>query len=154
MKKTILFTLIFAVIAILAGCASQGGASSRPAGQNPGQGGVPAAAAQEQYSGAIILDGAQRYTVNRGDTLSRIAINRYNNGYLYPLIYIASRNVVQNPDRLSPGMVLTIPNLQLNLIDPTARANLKNILLEMAVFEDQQGRPRTAADMRILANGL
>ena len=173
MKKTILFALIIAVAAILVACASQSGAGNadqnhdqgpnQATGQSASQGtqttaqapqGVPAPASQARFREGIILEGAQRYTVRRGDTLSRIARTRYNNGYLYPIIYIASGNTVLNPDRISPGMVLTIPNLQLNLIDPGARENLKNILLEMAVFEDQRGRTRTARDMRNLANGL
>jgi len=155
---------VFVILVFLMSCASQPDANTT-ASSNPGQtaaqgsgqaagAALPNTAARNNYGSGIILDGAQRYTVVRGDTLARIARTRYNNGYLYPLIYIASRNVVSNPDFLRPGMVLTIPNLSRNLLDPTARANLKNMLLEMAVFEEQRGRVVTARDMRNLANGL
>ena len=149
MKKLIHCMLFFALLA-LSGCAS----SSNPAPDQQSPGEATLRTAQENYGDNIILSGAQRYRVVEGDTLSRIARARYNNGYYYPLIFLASRDMVQHPDRIYPGMVLTIPDLPQNLSDREARGSIRSILLEMAAFEEQGGRSRTAAGMRNLANGL
>jgi len=159
MKKICYVVILVIFSIILLSCASQrnsgsGGSNpgSNPASNSPGS--INMSATQERYGSGINMEGAQRYTVVRGDTLVRIARARYGNGFYYPLIYAASRNAVQNPDRIYPGTVLIIPNLERNLSNAQARANLKNILTDLASFEEQRGRPRTAADMRNLASGL
>ena len=87
----------------------------------------------------IILDGAGTYTVVRGDTLSALSIRFYGNGYYFPLIMLASRDVA-DPDRIVPGMRLTIPNLPVNLEDPTARARLKRSLNDIAILNSNRNR--------------
>jgi hypothetical protein len=48
-------------------------------------------------------------------------------------------------------MVLTVPPLKENLNDARAREVVNRRVLEAAVFEEQQGRRRTASRMRDLA---
>lgn len=51
------------------------------------------------------------YTTKSGDTLSAIAKTMYGDLKLYPKIFEASRNVMSNPDVVTPGMALTVPVL-------------------------------------------
>ena len=108
----------------------------------------------DRYSRGLILDGAEKYTVVSGDTLSRIARAKYRDGFEYPLIMLASRDVVLDPDKIEPGMELTVPNLQKNLDDAKARANLKEFLLEIAKVEDSRNRHDTAEGIRAHANAM
>ena len=111
-------------------------------------------AVYEQYAGDLILEGARRYTVVSGDTLVRIARNSYGNGFYYPIIMMASRDVVQDPDRLRPGMVLTIPDIEANINNPGARVSIRNFLFDIAIIEDQRNRRDTANGLRDIANSL
>lgn len=49
------------------------------------------------------------YTVVSGDTLSRISKQFYNDANLWPRIFEANRDILKNPDRISPGQNLRIP---------------------------------------------
>ncbi|MEA5038975.1 MAG: 5'-nucleotidase C-terminal domain-containing protein [Clostridiaceae bacterium] len=49
------------------------------------------------------------YTVVKGDCLWRIAKKYYGNGVLYTKIVEANKNLIKNPDMISIGWVLTIP---------------------------------------------
>jgi hypothetical protein len=114
----------------------------------------------EKYSGDIILDGAKTYRVVRGDTLAKIARSQYGsrNGYYFPLILLASRDVVKDPDMLLPGMRLTVPDLQRNLSDPGARQKIKEFLNEIADVYNDRLRKRwgtqTRKHLRALASSL
>ena len=50
------------------------------------------------------------HTVVSGDTLSKIAKNCLGNASLYPKIFEANRNILDNPDLIKVGQKLTIPN--------------------------------------------
>ena len=65
----------------------------------------------------VDLEGAQTYTVESGDTLTAITKKFYGNqnGYYFPLIMIASSDVVLDPDLISPGMELTVPDFDKNI---------------------------------------
>jgi hypothetical protein len=117
----------------------------------------------DAYREALILDDAQSYTVVSGDYLAAITRKFYSsgNGYFFPLIMLASSEMVLDPELIEPGMVLTIPNLQRNLDDPTARAYLKEFLRDIAdVYEQKtaaitdeekettRGQTRYTADLR------
>ena len=52
--------------------------------------------------------GEQQYTVQKGDNLSKIA-ERYYGRQDWKRIYDANRDLLDDPDRISPGQVLTIP---------------------------------------------
>jgi hypothetical protein len=101
-----------------------------------------------RHSSGIILDGAAQYTVQTGDTLTSISRQFYADGSYYPLIMIVSGDVVSDPDRIEPGMHLTIPVLKSNLDDARARESVNRSLLDSAAIEEQRGRRATAALMR------
>lgn len=54
---------------------------------------------------------AQFHTVERGDTLSKIAKNYYGNAMKYPVIFEANKPMLTHPDKIYPGQVLRIPPL-------------------------------------------
>ena len=62
--------------------------------------GGPAAAASEATT---------TYTVKPGDTLSKIAKETLGNANQYMEIFNANRDQLENPDKIKPGQVLTIP---------------------------------------------
>lgn len=49
------------------------------------------------------------YTVQKGDTLSKIALEHYGKANAYPRIFEANRPMLEDPDRIYPGQVLRIP---------------------------------------------
>jgi nucleoid-associated protein YgaU len=61
----------------------------------------PAAAANNPYT--------QTHTVVPGDTLSKIAQKYYGDASLYPQIFQANRDVLSDPNKISPGQKLRIP---------------------------------------------
>ena len=91
----------------------------------------------EKYASKLILDGAKSYTVVLDDNLSKIAVANFgqedNRGYYFPVIMLASKDVtIQDPDLILPGMQLTVPDLDKNLADADARANIKAFLKDVA----------------------
>jgi hypothetical protein len=108
------------------------------------------------YKKDIILEGAASYVVKQGDFLAAITNTAYGsgNGYYFPLIMLASDDVVLDPDLIEPGMELTIPDLQRNLNDPTARRQIKAFLNAIADVYDKKDKPDISRDLRQLANTL
>ncbi len=51
----------------------------------------------------------QHYVVQKGDTLSKIAREFYGDPMLYPKIFEANRDILDDPDRIEPGQKLRIP---------------------------------------------
>lgn len=51
----------------------------------------------------------RRYTVQSGDTLSKIAKQFYGNASQYNKIFEANRNILSDPNKISVGQELTIP---------------------------------------------
>jgi nucleoid-associated protein YgaU len=49
------------------------------------------------------------YTVQSGDSLSKIAKQHYGNANKYPVIFEANRPMLSDPDKIYPGQVLRIP---------------------------------------------
>lgn len=86
------------------------------------------------YADALNLDGAEKYTVQAGDTLSDITKKAYGeaNGYYFPLIMLASNNVVKDPELIRPGMELTIPNLDANIGDSDRAKKLSPYFKDIA----------------------
>jgi nucleoid-associated protein YgaU len=62
---------------------------------------APSAAADNPYT--------QTYVVQAGDTLSKIAQKYYGDATLYTKIFEANRDVLKDPNRISPGQKLRIP---------------------------------------------
>jgi phage tail protein X len=122
---------------------------------------APAPQRQEEFpppkeSGGVILDGARTHRVVWGDTLSRIAIRYYGreNGYYYPLIILGNPGVTVNPDLILPGTQLKIPDLQRNLDNGAARADLKAYMEELIVFYNRKPDRVMSANLRSLADKL
>lgn len=49
------------------------------------------------------------YTIEKGDTLSKIAGRFYGDTQKYPQIFEANREVIQDPDKIYPGQKIRIP---------------------------------------------
>lgn len=64
-----------------------------------------------QSGTTVSADVLTRYTVVEGDNLSRIAEQNavYGDGYLWPLIFKANTDKLNDPEKLKPGTVLVIP---------------------------------------------
>ena len=52
---------------------------------------------------------AETYTVKAGDTLSKIAQHLLGDANAYPQIFEANRDQLSDPDKITPGQVLKIP---------------------------------------------
>jgi len=88
------------------------------------------------------LTGAKNYTVKPGDTLNDISRNFYDgDGFYYPIIMLASRGVVVNPDKIMPGMELTIPDIERNKANANSRRSMKNCLNGFADIERKKPSP-------------
>ncbi|MBP5603757.1 MAG: LysM peptidoglycan-binding domain-containing protein [Treponema sp.] len=100
------------------------------------------------YSGIVNLDGAENYTVAEGDTLTSIAKAKYgpSNGYYFPLIMVASKNV-SDPELISPGATLVIPDYNANINDKAQAAKLKPYFKDIAGVYKLKDTPG-AADIR------
>ena len=144
MKKTMLIAMLLIGIALVSACKSQ-----------PKTVDEAFKAVYDRYKKGLILDGAEKYTVVSGDTLSAIARHQYDgHGFYFPIIMLASSDVVLDPDKIEPGMELTIPDLQRNLDDAKAKANIKKYLGDIAKVEDDRNRPQDAEGLRKLAESL
>jgi nucleoid-associated protein YgaU len=63
-----------------------------------------------QGGGSSTAPNAQRtYTVQRGDSLSKIAKQMYGDAKQWRRIADANKDRIKNPDVIQPGWVLTIP---------------------------------------------
>ncbi len=52
----------------------------------------------------------QTYTVEKGDTLSRIAKQHLGDANAWKQIFEANRDVLNDPDKIQPGQVLKLPS--------------------------------------------
>lgn len=51
------------------------------------------------------------YTIQKGDSLSKIAKNEYGDGGKWRELYNANREIIDNPDLIHPGQRIRIPDL-------------------------------------------
>ncbi|UOB19191.1 peptidoglycan-binding protein LysM [Abyssalbus ytuae] len=58
------------------------------------------------------LGEATFHTVEKGDTLSKIAKAVYGDAMKYPVIFEANKPMLKHPDKIYPGQVLRIPALE------------------------------------------
>jgi hypothetical protein len=149
MKKIMVVPVVMLVVLFAVSCKSTGSSAGESQdGSDPSAADTRALEAiYDQYESGIILTGAESYTVVRGDALVRIAASHYGagNGAYFPLIIAASSNeAIVDPDQIEPGMKLTVPNLQANLNNANARANLKNLIKAVADFYATKPNSRTA----------
>lgn len=54
---------------------------------------------------------SEQVVTEQSTTLSRLARKYYNNTYCWVYIYIANKDKISNPNKLTPGITLTIPEL-------------------------------------------
>jgi len=57
---------------------------------------------------------ARTHTVEKGDTLSHIAKAHYGKASKWRAIFDANRDLLDDPDKIQPGQVLTIPAIDLD----------------------------------------
>lgn len=62
-----------------------------------------------QVDSTAEIVGEQRYTVQSGDSLSKIAKRHYGDANAWPKIFEANRDVLEDPDRIFPGQQLRLP---------------------------------------------
>ncbi|MDR1249562.1 MAG: LysM peptidoglycan-binding domain-containing protein [Treponema sp.] len=132
MKKTCLLVCALAAAFMLGSC------KSAPVEEEQDNVNLSFETVYNKYEGKLILDGATDYEVRSGDTLTRISREKYGSGkgYYFPLIMLASTDVVHDPDLIEPGMRLSVPDLQRNLDDPGARQAMKEFFADIAdVYE-------------------
>ena len=53
--------------------------------------------------------GQQTYTIEKGDTLSKIAQQHLGNANAWKQIFEANRDTIDDPDRIFPGQVIKLP---------------------------------------------
>lgn len=102
------------------------------------------------------LSGATSHTVVAGDTLSAITIKAYGaeHGYYFPMIMGASSEVVTHPDKIAPGMVLTIPDFDKNVNDPVIAKRIKKWFLRVAEIYRSEENNFVADKIQSVADSL
>jgi LysM repeat protein len=110
----------------------------------------------DKYQSALIMDGAKSYTVVAGDTLSAITRKSYPNdsAFYFPVIMLASNDVVLDPDMIEPGMKLSIPDLKANLDNIATKAKIKSYLVEIAAVYKNKGDAATEQGLKDLSATL
>lgn len=63
----------------------------------------------KELSGSDQFDATQYHEVIKGDTLSKIAEHYYGDASLYPNIFEANRDILDNPNLIKIGQKLRIP---------------------------------------------
>jgi hypothetical protein len=111
-----------------------------------------------RYRPFLNTAGATTHTVVYRNTLAGIAIKIWGreNGYHFPLIMLASGELITDPDLIFPGQRLTIPSLRANLDNPATRAQIKLYLGEVAGWYEREHPQdkKTPAGLRALAAKL
>jgi nucleoid-associated protein YgaU len=70
----------------------------------------PAAAAGQGGPAGAVSAPAGSYTVQKGDTLSKISKQFYGDANKYQKIFEANKDQLKDPDKIQPGQVLRIPS--------------------------------------------
>jgi hypothetical protein len=144
MRKALVFVMAWLSVFLIVSCQSTEEAAAPSEPETKEEYNTAFNEVYGRYRSDIILDGAKKYTVKRGDTLVGIAREFYTtrdtleNRWFFPLIMLASSDVVEDPDKLEIGMELTIPDLARNLEDPGARSRIKQFLLDIADVYDHK----------------
>lgn len=70
---------------------------------------IQAPAAAAAAAGAPPVDATRKYTVQAGDSLSKISKHFYGDASQYMKIFEANTDQLSDPDKIKPGMNLIIP---------------------------------------------
>lgn len=73
---------------------------------------LPVAQQASQQAGAAAGGGLQTYTVQSGDTLSKLAQRYYGDASQYMRIFEANKDKLKDPDKIQVGQQLVIPQTQ------------------------------------------
>lgn len=90
----------------------KGNDEPRPDFSNVQSGGSSTAPRTEGTSGTVASPTQRQtktYTVQKGDSLSKIAKQEYGDGSQWRRIYDANRDQIKDPDLIHPGWTLVIP---------------------------------------------
>ena len=71
----------------------------------------------------------KKYTVVKGDILSRIALKHFGSldrAYYFPIIMVMNNGKIKHPDKIRPGMTLDIPDFQEFMAHPEYRQKAKS----------------------------
>jgi len=79
---------------------------------------APAVAAADK----LVFSEPQKYTVQPGDTLQKIASKFYGHSVKWPMIYEANKGPLKSPDNIKPGQVIIIPVLTAEPSGPPERS--------------------------------
>ncbi|MGZ3648709.1 MAG: LysM peptidoglycan-binding domain-containing protein [Syntrophales bacterium] len=112
--------LILTLIFLISGCATpptktaepeQGIAAEQRAGASPQEAKTSTTTVKEGNEREVVVCLCEQYTVRKGDSLWWIAKykDKYNDPYLWPIIYEANKDIIKDPKLLSPGQELGIP---------------------------------------------
>ncbi len=71
--------------------------------------GISVTGAQAQTAGTTPASQSRYYTIESGDTLSKIAKEYYGDANEYNKIFEANREVIGDPDKIYPGQRIRIP---------------------------------------------
>ena len=166
MKKVLVF-LFVAVALIGLSCKSGPKASGASIDGDVTQEKVNKALEQiyDAYYSKLDLSGAQSYTVVHGDYLVLITQKYYGdltgvgkagtkNGFYFPIIMLASGNIIVDPDLIEPGMKLTIPDLKKNLANSGSRKAIKNCLKDVSYIYNKKGQSATEKGLVALSDSL
>ena len=63
------------------------------------------------FSAPAAVETFQFYTIQKGDSLSKIAKKYYGDAMKYPVLFEANREVIKNPDLIYPGQVVRVPKI-------------------------------------------
>ena len=71
----------------------------------------------------------KKYTVVKGDILSRIALKHFGSldrAYYFPILVVMNEGIIKHPDKIRPGMTLNIPDFQEFMAHPEYRQKAKS----------------------------
>jgi hypothetical protein len=74
--------------------------------------------------------------------------------YYFPVLALANKTIVADPDLIYPGRRLVIPDLQRNLDNAGTRATIKSTINDAAAYYDRKGEPSAGTHLRQLAQSL
>ena len=133
MKKAIFFLLLsIAVFSLFTSCAT----SPPPPKEEPQRIEEAPAKEPEQPKPKEPVPEAEpktvsvkKYTVVKGDILSRIALKHFGSldrAYYFPIIMVMNKGKIKHPDKIRPGMTLNIPDFQEFMAHPEYRQKAKS----------------------------
>jgi nucleoid-associated protein YgaU len=66
----------------------------------------------DNFTAPPAVEQFQFYTIQSGDSLSKIAKRYYGDAMKYPVLFEANKEIIKNPDLIYPGQVLRVPKIE------------------------------------------